>query len=434
MKIPLKFNNNYIFTHPFRKCDMLFFKLLIESFWFAINAIIVNKVRTVLSLLGITIGIFSIISVFTVFDSLEMAITNSLSTLGNDVLFVTKWPLIGDANMPWWKYWNRPEPSINDLKEIQRRTQAAEAATINFGLSRTIKYQSNYVENATVNAISQDYDKVISFEIADGRYFTSIESASGKPVALIGNEIATNLFGSVDPIGKDIKVMGSKVEVIGVIKKEGSDNFGNSHDTQILVPINFARNHVNTREIQMTIMVKAKPNVSADELKDELTGVMRSIRKLKPSAEDNFEIGEISMLTAFFDKIFGVIGIVGWIIGGFSLLVGGFGIANIMFVSVKERTSQIGIQKSLGAKNHFILFQFIFEAVFLSLFGGVIGLILVYIGTLIAEKSIGMQLYLTSGNILIALVVSGLIGLIFGFIPAYNAARLDPVKAMRSTF
>ncbi|HNS18624.1 MAG TPA: ABC transporter permease [Bacteroidales bacterium] len=413
---------------------MLFFKLLIESYLFAINAIVINKVRTVLSLSGITIGIFSIISVFTVFDSMEMAIKNSLSTLGNDVLFVTKWPMIGDANMPWWKYWNRPEPSITDLREVQRRTQAAEAAAIDFALSRTIKYQGNYVENATVHAVSQDYDKVISFELADGRYFTPIESASGKPVAIIGHEIAVNLFENLDPIGKDIKVMGSKVEVIGVIAKEGSDNFGNSHDSQLLLPINFARNYVNTNEIGMTIMVKAKTNVSTEELKDELIGVMRSIRKLKPSAEDNFEIGEISQLTAFLDKIFGVISIVGWIIGGFALLVGGFGIANIMFVSVKERTSQIGIQKSLGAKNYFILLQFIFEAVFLSLFGGILGLILVYIGTVIAEKPIGMELFLTGENILIALLVSGGIGLIFGFIPAYSAARLDPVKAMRSTF
>ncbi len=413
---------------------MLFLKLLVESFWFAINAIVVNKVRTVLSLSGITIGIFSIISVFTVFDSMEIAIRSSLSTLGNNVLFVTKWPMIGDANMPWWKYWNRPEPSISELREVQRRTQAAEAAAIDFALSRTVKFQGNYVENATVHAVSQDYDKVISFEIADGRYFSPIESASGKPVAVIGQEIAENLFENIDPIGKDIKVMGSKVEVIGVIAKEGSDNFGSSHDTQILLPINFARNYVNTNEIGMTIMIKTRPNVSTDELKDELIGVMRSIRKLKPSAEDNFEIGEISQLTAFLDKIFGVISIVGWIIGGFALLVGGFGIANIMFVSVKERTSQIGIQKSLGAKNYFILLQFIFEAVFLSLFGGILGLILVYVGTLIAAKPIGMDLFLTGGNILIALLVSGGIGLIFGFIPAWSAARLDPVKAMRSTF
>jgi putative ABC transport system permease protein len=413
---------------------MLFLKLAIESFWFAINAIIVNKVRTILSLLGITIGIFSIISVFTVFDSMEIAIKNSLSTLGDNILFVTKWPLIGDANTPWWKYWNRPEPSINDLQELERRSHAMEAGTITFTVNRNVKYQSNHVENIPVSGVSQDYDKVISFELSDGRYFTPIESNSGKPVALIGDEIATNLFEGLDPVGRKIKVMGTNVEVIGIIKKEGNDSFGNSHDNQVLLPINFARNYVDIRDIGMYIMVKAKPNVSVEEFKDEMTGILRSVRKLKPSAENNFDISEISLLTAFIEQIFGVFSVVGWIIGGFSLLVGGFGIANIMFVSVKERTSQIGIQKSLGAKRYFILLQFIFEAVFLSLFGGVLGLILVFTGTLVAEKPIGMDLILTSNNIVVALLVSGLIGLIFGFIPAYSAARLDPVKAMRSTF
>ena len=191
---------------------------------------------------------------------------------------------------------------------------------------------------------------------------------------------------------------------------------------------------VDVRKVGMTIMIKALPDVSVDALKDELTGIMRSIRKLKPKAENNFDINEISMLTSFIEEIFSVISMVGWIIGGFSLLVGGFGIANIMFVSVKERTSQIGIQKSLGAKKYFILLQFVFESFFLSLFGGIIGLGLVFIGALLAEGAIGMDLILTSENIFIAMFVSGSIGLVFGFIPAYSAAKLDPVKAMRSTF
>lgn len=413
---------------------MLFIKLVIESFWFAINAIIVNKVRTVLSLLGITIGIFSIISVFTVFDSMEIAIKKSFQSLGDNVMFITKWPLIGDANTPWWKYYNRPDPSISELREIQRRSLAAESSTIIFSMSKTVKYRSNHINNVSITAVSHDYDQTIYFEIQEGRYFTPQESAAGRPVAIIGTNIADNLFEGLDPIGREIKIMGRKIQVIGVFAREGSDNFGDSHDDAVVVPINMAINLVDIRRTSPTIIVKARPNVSTDELKDELTGIMRSIRKLKPSAENNFDISEISLLTSFIDNIFGVISIVGWIIGGFSLLVGGFGIANIMFVSVKERTSQIGIQKSLGAKNYFILFQFVFEAVFLSLFGGVVGLILVYIGTIIAEKPIGMDLYLTGNNVIIALLVSGCIGLVFGFIPAYAASRLDPVKAMRSTF
>jgi putative ABC transport system permease protein len=413
---------------------MLALKLIVESFIFAINAIIVNKVRTLLSLLGITIGIFSIISVFTVFDSMEMSIKKSFESLGDNVLFITKWPLIGDANMPWWKYWNRPQPSIEELKEIEKRSQGIEAATIEFGLGKTVKFASKHIDNVYISSVSQDYNQVIHFELDDGRYFTNMESNSGRAVAVIGNDIATNLFGNLNPVGQKITLMGRKVEVIGVFKKEGNDNFGNSHDNVVLLPVQYTRDLVDMRDIGMTIIIKSKPNVANDELKDELTGIMRSVRKLKPSAENNFEINEISMLTTFIENLFGVISIVGWIIGGFSLLVGGFGIANIMFVSVKERTSQIGIQKSLGAKRYFILLQYIFEAVFLSLFGGILGLILVFLGTLLGEDVLKMELILTVKNIVLALAVSGFIGFIFGFVPAYSAARLDPVKAMRSTF
>jgi putative ABC transport system permease protein len=413
---------------------MVLIKLIIESFLFAINAIVTNRLRTILSLSGITIGIFCIISVFTVFDSMEIAIKNSLSSLGDNVLFITKWPLIGTASTPWWKYYNRPYPSLSELKEIQHRSNATEAATIVFDISRTVKYRSNHVENVSISAVSYDYANVLAFELADGRYFTPIESNAGRNVAIIGDKVVTNLFENVDPVGKKITVGGRKLEIIGIFKKEGSDNLGESHDDIVMLPFQFARTMVDVKRVHPYIIVKSKPNISVDELKDELTGIMRSVRKLKPSADDNFDISEISVLTAFLDQIFGVISIVGWLIGGFSLLVGGFGIANIMFVSVKERTSQIGIQKSLGAKRYFILLQFIFEAVFLSMMGGVIGLLLVYIGTLIATEPIGMKLYLTGNNVAIALIVSGFIGLVFGFIPAFAAARLDPVKAMRSTF
>jgi putative ABC transport system permease protein len=413
---------------------MVTLKLFYESIVFALKAIVINKVRTILSLLGITIGIFSIISVFTVFDSMEIAIKKSFESLGDDVLFITKWPLIGDAKMPWWKYWNRPQPSVKEMKEIQKRSQGTEYVTTILDLSKTVRYGSRYINNASITAVSQDYNQVIHFELSEGRYFTPVESVSARPVAVIGSDIASNLFESLDPVGRRITLMGRKLDVIGVFKKEGSDNFGNSHDNVVLIPIEFAGDLIDMRNTGMTIIVKAKPNVSTDQLKDELTGIMRSVRKLKPSAENNFDISEISLLTSFVDNLFGVISIVGWIIGGFSLLVGGFGIANIMFVSVKERTGLIGIQKSLGAKRYFILMQFIFEAVFLSLIGGIVGLILVFIGTYLGSDLIKMELILTTKNVMIALGVSGFIGFVFGFIPAYAAARLDPVKAMRSTF
>ena len=414
---------------------MIFFKLLRESFIFAFHEIIVNKTRTILSLLGITIGIFSIISVFTVFDSMENSIRKSIDSLGDNVLFVQKWPWAMGGNYPWWKYWQRPEPSIKDLNEIQKRSQASEASAFMIGVSKNVKYENNNIENVNIIAVSQDFNIVMPFDLNEGRYFTQIESVSGRNVAIIGSEIATNLFDNIDPVNKKIKIFGRKLVVIGIMKKEGEDIFGNTSDDQVIIPINFARNVLDVRNIGSTIVVRAKPMVSNEELMDELTGIMRSIHKLKPSAEDDFAINETDIISKGFDDLFGVIAMVGWIIGGFSLLVGGFGIANIMFVSVKERTSQIGIQKSLGAKKYFILLQFLFEAIFLSLFGGIVGLIIIFIiVVLVNSQDFALKLVLTEGNILIGIFVSGFIGLVSGFIPAYSASRLNPVEAMRTTF
>jgi len=413
---------------------MIFYlKLIGESFLFAFQAIIVNKVRTFLSLLGITIGIFSVISVLTIFDSMEIAIRKSIDQLGDNVLFVQKWPWEGGNDYPWWKYMKRPEADMEDLREIQRRSTASESSAFMFEVRRTIKYQNSSIKDASILCVSHDFEKVLPIDLQEGRYFTPAESASGKNVAIVGAEIANKLFSGLPAIGKEIKIFGNKLEIIGVVKKEGDDLFGNSSDNQAIIPVNFARNHVDLLEVGTTILVRAKPNVSNDELKDELSGIMRSVRKLKPKAEDDFAINESSIITREFDAFFGVIAIVGWIVGGFSLLVGGFGIANIMFVSVKERTSQIGIQMSLGAKKYFILYQFLFEAVFLSLFGGIIGLLIVYLLVLLSQN-FPFTLHLTFINILIGISVSVTIGLIAGIIPSYLASRLDPVEAMRSTF
>lgn len=411
----------------------IFLKLLRESFIFAFQSIIVNKIRTLLSLLGITIGIFSVISVLTIFDSMEIAIHKSIDQLGDNALFVQKWPWAMGGDYPWWKYWKRPEPTLQDLREIQRRSTASEASTFMFSVNRTVKYRNNNIEDIDIIAVSHDFEKVMPFDLEDGRYFTPIESKGGKNVTILGKDIAEKLFAGASPIGKQIKIFGSKLEVIGVMKKEGEDMFGSSSDDQVFIPVNYARNYIDIQNVGTTIIVRAKPFVSNDELRDELVGIMRSVRKLKPKAEDDFAINETSIISKGFDEFFGVIALIGWIVGGFSLLVGGFGIANIMFVSVKERTNQIGIQMSLGAKRFFILFQFLFEAIFLSLFGGIVGLLIIYIIVLLSQN-FPFTLQLTIGNIIVGISVSAIIGLIAGIVPSYFASRLDPVEAMRSTF
>lgn len=414
---------------------MIILKLIRESYLFAIQAIVVNKTRTFLSLLGITIGIFSIISVFTVFDSMERSIRSTINSLGNNVLFISQSPWAPSGEYKWWDYIKRPQPKFTELDDIQKRSGTIQAVTYMAGASRTVKYQSKSIENATIVVASHQYGEVFSLNIRDGRYFTLLESASGKPTVIIGSDIADQIFENQDPIGKKLKIFGRNLEVIGVLVKEGSNIFGSSSDDQLIVPLNFARTVMDLKNTQSNIAVKGKPYVSNDQMRDELTGIIRSLHKLKPTADDDFSINETDMISRQFDSIFGAISAVGWIIGGFSLLVGGFGIANIMFVSVKERTTQIGIQKSLGAKNYFILLQFLFEAVFLSLLGGIAGLLIIYLLTLIVN-SIGLSftLVLTANNIMIGVGVSGMIGLISGLLPARNASKLNPVEAMRSTF
>jgi putative ABC transport system permease protein len=405
-----------------------------ESVLFAWQSLVSNKLRSMLSLLGITIGIFAIILVFTIVDSLEGNIRGSLQSLGNNVVYIQKWPWSFGPDYPWWKYINRPTPQYHELDEIAKRSKTTEALAYRLGGRRSIKYKSNVVENAVVAGVSYDYYKIKTFDLDAGRYFTKNETDAGYRVAIIGSEIAKGLFPNEDALGKEIKIAGQKAKVIGVIKKEGESMLGVSFDYQVNIPFNFARYILDARSMNADpiLFAKAKPHISNAEMMDELTGILRTIRKLKPLAEPNFALNEISLLSQGFDTLFSIIGIAGWIIGGFSILVGGFGIANIMFVSVRERINIIGIQKSLGARNIFILFQFLCESVLLSLIGGFFGLLLTYIATLFAKGAMEMEITLTGANVILGFSISVLIGVISGFVPAYTASQLDPVEAIRS--
>jgi len=415
---------------------MIFLKLLRESFLFAFDALRQNKTRTVLSLLGVTIGIFTIIAVLSAVDTLHNNLQSSVDKLGSNSIYIQQMPwAIGDKDYPWWKYLQRPTPNLRDYEKLKSRAQTADGVTYQIFMdNRTVKYGSNFVENVRISASSYDYYLTRNFDLQAGRYFTEMESRAGSAEVLIGADVASGLFPHEDAIGKRIKVMGRYMQVIGVFEKEGENMLGVTSDQLVMMPVNFARNiiDIQSNRYGSQIVVKGKPGVTEGEVESELDGLMRSIRMLKPGQEDNFALNKSTILTEGFNKLFDFVDIAGWIIGGFSILVGGFGIANIMFVSVKERTNIIGIQKSLGAKNYFILLQFLIEAIILCLLGGLIGLGLVYTGTLIVKNAFDVAVVLYLSNIVKGLTISIIIGIISGIVPAWFASRLDPVEAIRS--
>ena len=416
---------------------ILFIKLLKESFLFAYSSVVANKLRTFLTLLGITIGIFAIIAVFTVLNSLEDKIRNSVSTLGDDIIYVQKWPWTFGPDYTWWEYIQRPEPKLSEYREIKRRSQLAEAVCFSVSAGKIIKYKNNTAENIGIWINTHEFADIRSFELEQGRYFTLEESESVRNIGIIGYGLANKLFGDENPIGKQVSMMGRKITVIGVVTKEGKDLIGGgSLDEMILLTMNYGATIFDIRSWSMNpfIWVKAKEGVNNAELSDEITQIMRSVRRIKPIDKETFSINQASLLSQGIDRIFFMINMAGWIIGGFSILVGGFGIANIMFVSVKERTRIIGIQKALGAKRYTILVEFLYESVLLSLAGGVLGLILVYIGTLLAKYLADFEVAMGIGNIVRGLLISGVIGVASGFLPAYTAARMNPVDAMNTHF
>ncbi len=406
-----------------------------ESAISAFSALRSNMVRTLLSTLGITIGIFCIIMVLSIVDSLQKNLQDSVDSLGKDVAIIEKWPWEFGPDYKWWQYMNRPNPTTTELRKIEEQTTLGKAISLSISLPGTIvKYKNFNAENVEGMAVSQGFPEVRAFELEYGRFFTENESKNANQVVLIGSNMRENLFPSIFPLDKEIRIRGVKFRVIGVFKKEGESMIGNSMDNVFVIPVNTAANFIrlNSNNVNSRIQIKAKDGVSVDRLENELMGVMRTVRKLRPNEEPDFAINKTTLLSKPLKSLFGVVTLAGWIIGLFAILVGGFGIANIMFVSVKERTQQIGIQKSLGAKNYFILIEFLVEAIVLCLVGGVVGLISVYFITLGVKSYFEINLFLSTGNILTGIIVSVSIGMISGFIPAYSASKLDPVEAIRA--
>lgn len=416
----------------------LFLRLILESLFFSFNAIIANPIRTFLSLLGVTIGIFTIIAVLSLVDSLEDSIQDSLDFLGTDNLRVEKWPWEFDnPGYEWWKFWKRPHPTYKEytfLKENLKNAEAIEIIAIRDAL--TIKYLNNSSSEVALMGVVYEAKEINDYKILSGRYYTENETILGSNYVIIGHKIMEDLFKNSDyAIGKEIKIKGVKFRVIGVFEEEGESFVGgDSFDRMMTVPFNSFKKiyRVGKKGSNAAMIVKGNSELDPglENLEYELRGLLRARRGLKPTEDENFAINRPEYLTGFISAIFGTISIAGWVIGSFSIFVGGFGIANIMFVSVKERVPIIGLQKSLGAKNYFILMQFLFESSFLSIIGGVIGLIFVFLITFIDLGSFDLRISLT--NVILGISISTIIGVFAGLIPAIFASRLDPVEAIRS--
>lgn len=415
---------------------LVYLRLLKESFGFAMNALRNNKLRTLLSLLGVTIGIFSIIAVLAAVDSLDRKIKKDIGSLDNSTVFFFKY-CFGPTDVPDWKVEQFPDVTYEEYKFLKNNLTDVESVCFQFYAGReTIKYESKTVSSIAVIPCTYEFSDIEKLDFKEGRFFNEQESNSGSNNVVIGHEIVESLFEGVSPLGKEVRLYGQRFKVVGTLKKVGDRmiSFGSNPDHTIYPTVNRIRGLFgdNNQSFTPIVIIKPSKGIDVENLKAQISYKIRNFRGVKSGDIDNFFINFLKGATDMIDETIGFMNIAGWIIAGFSLLVGGFGIANIMFVSVKERTHLIGIQKSLGAKNRFILFQFLFEAIILCLIGGIIGLLMVWIIALILTNALDFEFVLSAANIVLGTGLAVIIGLISGILPAISASKLDPVEAIRT--
>ncbi len=393
----------------------------------------VNKLRTALSLTGIAFGIFCIIGVLAVVNSLERNIQSEVKSLGSNTIYIDKWDYSGGPDQPIWKFRARPVAKYEEAGMIKERSVLLDDISFLMQTGSSISHKDDMLQNASVYGIIEAQMIIQPLSFDDGRFFSASEFSAGSNVCLIGFTNAEQLFGnSQRALGKQIDIKGKKVTIVGVIKKEGKNFIGWDYDNCVMLPYKFCKTIFDEERSNPILIAKGKDGVTPSALMDELKGVMRQIRRLSPLQEDNFSLNSVEAFSKSINSFFSVLNIVGAIIGGISLFVGLFGIANIMFVTVKERTSVIGLKKAIGAKKSSILFEFLIESIVLCLVGGAIGLFFVFIGTLITSRVLDFPIYISIPMLAVTITVCVTVGIIAGIFPASRAAKLDAVTAIRS--
>ena len=411
--------------------------ILWNSFKMALQELRVNKLRTFLSLFGITIGIFCIIGVLATIDSLQTKIKSDLSSFGNNTIYIDKWSYGGgggEGDYPWWKYMKRPSMKVSEMETIQKKSYLASNIAFFVSSTQSFTYEENILKGINMYGITNDFNKIQVFNIGYGRYFKDTDFERGVPLGVIGYEVASELFGKPEKaLGKIVSYRGRRLAVIGIIEKQGSSMIGGfDYDKSCIVTYNYFASVFNPDNSSPYIMVQAKPGIPSKALQDELNGVMRQLRKLSPTQEDNFTCNDVAQFKDQIESVFGSINSGGWAIAGLSLIVGAFGVANIMFVTVRERTSQIGLKKAIGARSSTILYEFLLESAFLCIIGGLVGLFLVWILALSLSAVLPFAITIAPSIIGLALSICIILGVIAGIIPASIAAKMNPVDAIRS--
>lgn len=394
-----------------------------------------HKVRTLLSLTGVAFGIFCIISVLATVDSLEYVVQKDIKALGTNTVYIDKWEYAGGPDYPWWRYVKRPAPRLEEMKLLKQKVPAAANVAFNLNIQNTVGFEDDIINNVIYYGVTDEFVNIQPIEVQQGRFLQAADYDYGASVMVIGYTIAETLFGKAEKaVGKTVMLKeGKRAQVIGLIKKQGKSTIGGwDYDNSILLPVEFMKQMVREEWSNPVIMVQGKEEIPMAQLLDELTGAMRSIRKLKPTEENDFSLNDIDAFSSFASEIFGGINKGGWFIASLSLIVGMFGVANIMFVTVRERTPQIGLKKAIGARRSTILTEFLLESAFLCIMGGLLGLIVVFVLTLISTAVFGFTVFIAPRILILAVSICIIVGVLAGIIPASIAARMDPVVAIRS--